>query len=466
MKQKHFLKRGIIFLLGSALLFSVSGCGNSDTIQETSNSSSSQSADESEAASESAPAETTHLTMNWLGGEESNDYWIPLIEKWNSEHPEIQISGEMWDTDSEEKLRIALMSGNAPDIIMMGAGWVPAIVNSGDYLLDFNQQDILDLSEYNTEIIKEMCEINGIQAALPASYATITMCVNMTACEKYGVTIEDGMTIDELYAIGQKLHEEHPEAYLYNVHEQEVYELFRALLRQQVSDDLFTDDYTANVTEEDLRTVFEIIKRGYDTGTFQPIAEAVGSSPDGACLMNEKWINSEALIVSNASGGIIYSISFVEGNEDMQFSMFTLPRLSKDNDYGSCVLTSEKVWGIPTSCQNQSAALTFLNWLVNSTEAVDLLQGDALGGVYATKPQLDYSAEQGYSNPYITEGYEKAASSAIPYDNEVSLNTSLNDILRQQVLRVAYMYDTPEDCAAETMELLLSQLEVLKSEAE
>lgn len=410
--------------------------------------------------------EAVSLTMNWMGGEESNNYWLPLLESWNEQHPEIQISGEMWDTDSEEKLRIALMSGNAPDIVMMGSSWVPDIVKSGDFLLDFNTQKVLDLSGYDTEIIQEMCQINGIQAALPASYSTITMCVNMTACEKYGVTITDGMTLEELYAEGKKLHEAYPDVYLYNVHEQEIYELARALLRQQVSEDLFTEEYTANVTQEDLQTIFEQIQEGYDTGTFQPIAEAVGSSPDGGCLLNAKWVASEALISSNASGGIIYAISFVEGNEDMDFQMFTLPKLSEDNDYGSSIVSSEKVWGITTSCANQEAALTFLDWLVNTTEAVDLLQGDALGGVYATEIQFDYSAEKGYSNPYITEGYEKAAPVALPYENNLSQNSALNDILREQILKVAYQYSTPEECAAETMGLLETQLAVLKSEAQ
>lgn len=448
------------FLLGLAMTLSLCGCSKAETEQAET------VAESGTAASAEESTEPANLTMCWLGGEESNNYWIPLLETWNANHPKIQITGEMWDTDSEEKLRIALMSGNAPDIVMMGASWVPGIAGSGDYLLDFNTQDILDMSGYDTEIIKEMCEVNGVQAALPASYSTITMCVNRTACEKYGVNITDDMTIDELYAEGEKLHAAHPEAYLYNVAEQEIYELSRALLRQQVGGDLFNEDYTSNISEDDLRAVYDIVKEGYDCGTFQPIAEAVGSSPDGACLLNAKWVASEAMIVSNASGGIIYSISFVEGNEDMQFSMFTLPKLSADNSYGSSVVSSEKVWGIPTSCKNQEAALTFLDWLVNSTEAVDQLQGEALGGVYATKTQMDYSAEQGYSNPYITEAYEKASKAAIPYDNEVSLRSELNDILKQQVLKVAYMYSTPEECAAETMALLENQLGMLKAEAE
>ncbi len=150
----------------------------------------------------------------------------------------------------------------------------------------------------------------------------------------------------------------------------------------------------------------------------------------------------------------------------MDFGMFTLPKLSSDNTYGSSIVSAEKVWAIPTSCENPDAVLTFLDWVVNSTEAVDILQGDALGGVYATEEQFNYSAEQGYSNQYITEGYEKASEAAIPFDNEVSQSSSLNDILKDQVLQVAYMYAEPEECAADTMQLLETELDILKSEAE
>ena len=88
-----------------------------------------------------------------------------------------------------------------------------------------------------------------------------------------------------------------------------------------------------------------------------------------------------------------------------------------------------------------------------------------LGGVYATEAQATYAAENGISNPYITEAYEKAVAHAIPVDNAISCSADLNDIIRQQILTVAYGTQTPEESAAEAVALLNSTLIRLEEES-
>lgn len=145
--------------------------------------------------------------------------------------------------------------------------------------------------------------------------------------------------------------------------------------------------------------------------------------------------------------------------------MFTLPKLETESTYGNGILTCEKVWGINNASEHKEEALTFLNYLVNTTEAVDYLQGDALSGVYATKVQFDHAAANGYSNPYITEAYEKVITCAQDFDNPLSLNSDLNNIVRDELLKVCYLSMTPEDAAAEAISLLQSRIEQLKTEA-
>ena len=145
--------------------------------------------------------------------------------------------------------------------------------------------------------------------------------------------------------------------------------------------------------------------------------------------------------------------------------MFTLPKLTEDNTFGNGVLTCEKMWAVSSASQHQDQAFTFLDYLVNSTEAVDFLQGETLGGVYATKTQFEYAAENGFSNPYITEAYEKVISRAQPVSNAISVNTDLVTILQDELMKVSYLSLSPADAAAETMPLLESKLQQLQSEA-
>ena len=465
MSNTNLSKKTLAVLLAAAMVLPAAACSPQGTASTAPNPDASDASEASSASEEETPQEPVSLSMMWMGGDTANEMFVPMLQAWNEENPLIQVTGELYDTDSEEKIRMTLASGTAPDILMLGHGWVPGIVAAGDYLCDFNEQDILDLSGFDEAAMKDFGEYDGKQVALPASYATITLCANLTDCERLGVEIEDDLTIDELYEKGRALHEAHPEAYLYIVHEVEVWELFQMLLKQEVGGSLFNEDYTVNFTQDQLEKIYNVILEGYESGTFQPLAEAVASSPDGACLLNTNWVSGNGLMVSNASGGIIYSISFVENNEQKEFGMFTLPKLTEDNTFGNGVLTCEKMWAVSSASQHQDQAFTFLDYLVNSTEAVDFLQGETLGGVYATKTQFEYAAENGFSNPYITEAYEKVISRAQPVSNAISVNTDLVTILQDELMKVCYLSLAPADAAAETMPLLESKLQQLQSEA-
>ena len=202
----------------------------------------------------------------------------------------------MIDTDSREKVYMQLANGTAADIIMMFPDWLPTLADSSDFLVDMNTQDIVDLSGFDETAMKSIGEFDGKLIGIPSSYSTITMCMNLTACEAYGVTPYDEWTVEEFYAIGEQLHMDYPEVYLYNVAEQEIYEFARMLLKEKISNNLFSDDYQMNFTEQDFADVLAMIKDGYDRGVYQPLAEAVSTSPDGACLLNPIWLLAMHLV--------------------------------------------------------------------------------------------------------------------------------------------------------------------------
>ena len=51
--------------------------------------------------------------------------------------------------------------------------------------------------------------------------------------------------------------------------------------------------------------------------------------------------------------------------------------------------------------------------------------------------------ENGFSNPYITEAYEKVISRAQPVSNAISVNTDLVTILQDELMKVCYLSLSP-----------------------
>lgn len=173
------MKRILALLLASAMIFSVAGCGNSDSSESQTADGQNNTAAEEPAAGqeESTPTETAEgetaqdaehepvtLRFMWWGGDERATATLNVIDEFESRYPWITIEAEYGSSDGyQEKLTTQLVSGTAADIIQMGPGWMPGYVESNpDYFVDFKEYgDMIDLSGFEASFL----ENNGVLTA-------------------------------------------------------------------------------------------------------------------------------------------------------------------------------------------------------------------------------------------------------------------------------------------------------------
>lgn len=192
LKQKRSIFVWVLVLLlsVSALL---TGCAPKTTAPVTGDAAATNVAGET-------PKEPIVLTM-WdeMASEESARVIVPIVEKWNAEHPEIQIAREAVDVESYKiKLKTAISANEAPDIFFSwGAGFSQPFVEAGK---------VLALDDYLSEDVKNNA-LPGVLTNVIYDNKTYGLPYNMwygvfycntELFDKYGVKIPE--TYDELLA--------------------------------------------------------------------------------------------------------------------------------------------------------------------------------------------------------------------------------------------------------------------------
>lgn len=174
--MKAFLKKTISITLALGIVGSISACSSDST-----------------GGSESK-GESIKLTL-WdqsVGNTDPSAKLLPeIVEKWNKEHPEIQVvrsgtTGEQYKT----KIKTSLAASEAPDIFygMGGGSFMQPYIESGN---------VLEISSYLTEDIKakmapgmsEAIEVDGKIYTLPVYTHIANLFVNTELFDKAGATI-------------------------------------------------------------------------------------------------------------------------------------------------------------------------------------------------------------------------------------------------------------------------------------
>ena len=204
MKQKKW-NRGIALLLTGAMIGSLAGCMPT---QKAETAAPTQAAEKSE-SSEPAKAEgltvntkdPITLRINWWGGDSRHQATLEGIKAFEKKYPNIKVEAEYESfTGHEEKVALALKSGNAADVIQLNMDWVFNYSPDGSMFYDLNKlSDIIDLTAYDSSDL-DYYTTNNVLQALPASNTGRVFFWNTTRLEAVGVEIPT--TLEELYAVG------------------------------------------------------------------------------------------------------------------------------------------------------------------------------------------------------------------------------------------------------------------------
>lgn len=449
----------------SALLMAVALCaiplagcsGSSGESASTPGSAASQVTQPSELPSSepTAPAEA-NMRFMWWGSDSRHEATIAVIESYQAANPGVVIDAEYGGYDGYfEKLTTQLSSGTAADIIQFDANMTTDLLRIGDVFVDVNSMgDYIDISGFDAEFLKNFCVQDGEMVGLPTGITAGVLLTNTAVTEAAGIDVALLSTWDDVIAAGEKLQAHNPEQYLINYELITVgKELVYTCLAQLTGKEAVSPDLTANFTRDDLLQVFTLIDRLYSSGTLQPAEE--GAVFDSSPQTNPKWISHDF-----ATGFLI--TSFINpGYYDFQDTadIVVQPAFPDAKESGA-ILRPAQIIGVSSGCPTPEAAFRFLDYFYNDEQAARTLKD--VRSIPPTENARKICTEEGLLDEMAVKGVNLTLPIATQNQNLAAPN-DISQIFQDGAAKIAYKQGTVEAITDETMSLVETTLERLKS---
>ena len=398
-------------------------------------------------------AEETHepvtLRFMWWGGDARHEATIKAIEAFEEKYDWITIEPEYGSNDGYfEKMTTQLSSGNAADVIQLGTGWLPSLVESSpDMFIDFKEYDI-ELGNFESSFLEQNGNIGGKQYGLPTGIAGYCLIYNKTLADTIGIQMPDSKeasTWDALLELGKKVQEYDSEAYLLNM---ESIGIFNCVMRPYIVQKTGTPmvvDNKLTFTEEDLAEFLTYLKALYDNKVLVPMEDVAAFTNDNF-YTDPKWVSGDTYVAAIIASSTAEPVS--AACPDSEFTIGYAPVLADAKDdgyYADC----PQYYCVPEDSEHKEEAVLFLDWLLNSEEAAAILT--TVRSVPPTKVGQEVCAELG-----VLEGVAKEAVDLIQanYHGVNQMGISTEDAFRDNVCRdmismIAYGQGTPEEIAEE-----------------
>ena len=195
-------KKLAILMAASMLAVSLSGCGGSKT--------DAPAADGTAAGTEAeAAGDGSELVFAWWGNQVRNERTQQMLELYSEQNPGVTFDGQFseWN-DYWKKLSTAAAGNSLPDIVQMDMKYINQYVKNG-LLVDLTpyiEDGTIDVSNCNESVLNAGKVGDGIYAICNGINAP-GLLYNKTVTDAAGVTIKDGMTVDEFIDICRTIHE-------------------------------------------------------------------------------------------------------------------------------------------------------------------------------------------------------------------------------------------------------------------
>ena len=361
-------KRVLSFVLASAMLVSLAGCGaagNGSTSESTGTADTAASSDE-----------TITLRMAWWGSQERHDRTIEVIELYESLHPEINIEYEYYSFDDYfTKLKTLVASDQVWDVFQMGGNF-PMYMDKICPLDEYIESGIVDVSDITDANLKTTQDTEGHQLGLSNGLNTYGIAYDPAMFEAAGVpeptetwTWDDyknaAMTITEKLGIFGS------SSFLTS----EFIAGCSALIGQ------YGDVGQYSFFNLDLTGM------GFDdpsmlTPNIQMRADMInaGAYPDAGAAAEITNIENDFIVTGEAAMTWVAANQFptiydVCKEQGRTLKLATIPRVTSDGPSGA-VIQSSQMMCVSQDSEHKEAAAAFISWFENDPDCNNILQAE------------------------------------------------------------------------------------------
>ncbi|GAA0362264.1 ABC transporter substrate-binding protein [Alkalibacterium iburiense] len=325
------------------------------------------------------------IRVAWWGGQERHDMTLEAIELF-TEETGITVETEYTGWDGYwERLNTQAAGSNLPDVIQMDNSYLNEY-DSNSLLVDlapYTEDGTIDLSDVD-DVYQEILEVDGRTLGISGGANALAVIYNVDLTEEHGVDMEPGFTYQDLYDINLEIKEtieaDGGEYWGYDFANSE-YELFNNYVRQNGQSFYNEDGNGLGFEEPVLVDFFEWLQTMVADGA-APTHDIMLSYHEGGDSMVQ---DGTSLMRTAASNQLIGD----QQSTDYELGLTVLPSL--DGTHANFIRPSMS-WSVTDHAEDVDAAAEFINFMTNSIEANEILQGER--GVPISSVVRDHLSEQ------------------------------------------------------------------------
>lgn len=430
--------------------------GNKDSGMQQAEGSQGDTGNEDGSMQQGGSEEEITLRVSWWGPEARHEATLEAMDYYMELHPNIKLVGEYGDWNGHyDKIVTQLASGTAPDIIQVNDRWYYDFTVGSNAVIDMNTlTDYVDLSAFDQSFLENYCSYDGKLLGLPLGVTGVCFLYNKDFFAEHNIPEDTVWTWDNLLEIGERVHQENPDHYLYVCETPEMWVLQKCYVKQRIGTQMISEDYTLNITPALFAEALAYGKEMVDRGVTEPFETA--SLYTDVSNENPKWINGEEGLQQK------YITNFSRYQSlNLNYGVCTSPVFDGMLDTGVAVSTGN-LFGINSKCQYVKEAAEFINWFVTAPEAVRILK--ECRSTQATEAGRKLLADEGLSDPLVTEAVNVALENASNVvDNGISQTAEFERLWQDYIEKVIYGKMTPEDAGQGLYDDMIMVLEELKA---
>lgn len=424
MRLKKLNKKVTLVLAAIMMAASLTACGK-----------------ESQGSSEKETSGTT-LSMAWWGNQVRNERTRQALDKYHELNSDVTIEGQFFQwNDYWSKMATSAAGMKLPDLIQMDLSYIDQYVQKGQ-LLDLTpyiESGALDTSNIPENVLV-MGEAGDGNYGIAAGVNVPCMFYNKTITDENGITVEDNMTFDKFVKIAKEITQKtgYRAKLYYNGDYMRDWARAEGISIQEGK--MPVDSANAyipyfKILEDGIKEGWHITPDAVEGTAIEQEPLVYGSSPETMawCTLNG-GSNQLTALQATAPEGVEIGVTTIPTSDPLK----------------SNYLKPSMFFSISADTKNPDEAVKVLNYLINSTDANEILLGER--GVPASTVIADSIFDK------ITEQEQKATRfvtdvvtpNCSPIDSPDPAGSSeLTDVLKKAQEKVGYGEYTAEQAAEE-----------------
>ncbi len=316
----------------------------------------------------------TEISFSWWGNDARHDYTLEAIAEFERLHPEIKVKCHYSEWSGyQARNNVQMVSHTESDVMQINYAWISQYSHDGTGYYDISQLgDYFDFSNFTEEDLEYGMQ-NGSLNAIPIALNTMTVYINETVYNEYGLEIPE--TFDDFFEAAEVMN---GECYPISMSAKSAWFFITSYVGQLKNKDFMDNDGNILFDQSDIQLMIETYCN----------------------LVNKKVIPQvehfeKSEIASGRYAGVLAWLSdansYLGGAVDNGYKITVADYTTVDGNLQSWYAKPATMYAIRKDIEHPEEAAMLLDYLLNSIEMADYQQIEK--GIPISSSQREYLEE-------------------------------------------------------------------------